>query len=688
MKNGKFLWPQVTGILALALALLFTACPDPTGSTEPTGSSVNKASLNSAITEAEAAKTNVSPSASNDGAGLATEAKWVSLDAWDVFNTAINTAKGVRDNASASQAQVDSAVNTLKAAITAFTTAIQIKTQMNTLVLNAKIAEAENARDSVTVEETAAEVAYGAPWANAEQKATLQTAIDTARGALTAATQDAVDNAVIALDTVLSNFNTAVTNNGPGGKQTGFTQEQFATLIADAKAAITGVVSSTKNGDDVSPLANWVTQTVWVALDTAITTAEGVLDFQDSDYMHLRTPLTDFNIAIRLGSTPDREALQAAIDDADSAKEDVVRETNADDVPPGSAWVTQAQWDALVTPYTDALAVKNNDNATKNDVAAAKDALDGAVGIFNTAKTTNGPGSTPDTAALNAAIQSADSAKAGVVTAASASMVPSGSAWVTEAQWNALDTPYNAAVTTSSDTNATKNVVTAATSALTNAIGVFNTAKSANGPGTAVNSLTITGLGAIYKNGTSVYVGVLPSKEFDPSSTENFAQVTVTGGSLTMSLPTLGNGLYYSGFSSDGIIVFISKTAADFAGVPISIPYNTTNFEPLVWPIKMSEMDLPEGMLPMSVKDLISSMAETLDGSPTTYAGWKNAMKEWVIEDVLGEDYANAANVLNIAMFKDEACTQEVSDEYMIELDTVIYTKYALATIMEKAMAE
>jgi hypothetical protein len=684
MKNGKFLWPWAAGIAVLALALLFTACPDPTGSTED---KVDKSGLNSAITEAEAAKANVF--SSTNGAELNTGDKWVTPAALTTFNTAINTANGVKNNASASQAQVDSAVTTLKAAITVFKNAISIKTDTDTVALNTSITQAQNRKNEVNEATDRIEVPDGEEWATAGQKDTLQAAITTATNALTAATQTEVDNAKTTLDNALSDFNTAVSGNGTGTK-TNFTQEEFNGLITNAKGVRDETVPST-NGDDVPPADYWVTPGDLGTLNAAITIAEAVPDYQNSDYENLSNALKLFKAARQYGSDPAlaREALQIAIGDAEDARERVTTdnfpETN-DDAPPGSEWVTQDQWNALNTPYGTAVVVKNNNNATKNMVTEAKDTLSIAVTTFTNAISSNGLGSEPDRAALETAIANAEDAMKDVVPATDADEVPKDSKWVLPAEKEDLETAISAAVAIKNDNAATKNEVAKATSDLTEAIETFTEAIKL---GTAVNGLKITGLGTIYNNDATVYIGVLPTKEeFDPSSgIEGYVPGTVSDGSLTISLPDLANGSHYSGFSSDLIIVFISKTAADFNGVPISIPYNVTNFEPYVWSMTMGDMGL-EGS--MTVDNAIATLSAKMAPEPIpTYTEWKNFMLGIMGEHILGDEYANT-NFLddNIAMYKDVACSQEFIGTETVGPDTVLYTKYSLAAIMEKAMAE
>jgi hypothetical protein len=573
MKHGTFLWSGVAlraaGIAVLALAVMFAACSNPAGGGGESGGNANKTALNAAIETAEAAKVGVQ--SSTNGADVALTIQWVTLSQLTAFNTAINAAKTVRDNTSASQPQVDGAVTTLDNAISDFKDAKQPGTlELNWSALDAKIAAAKIARDSIIVAVNAASAAQDAKWATQAQLDALQAAITVAE-TLTPTSQTMVDNAVTALDNALATFNSAVSGHGTGTKIGDFSQADFDSLIAMANAAKERVFISSLNGDDVPPADVWVTSAVMGELNVAISTA------------------------------------------AEAVLSDLAYET-----------------------------------------------LLGTLTTFNEAKQ---PGATIDQTDFNTAIKNANTARAGVEIAISSDQVPTGVEWVTKAQWDALDTVYTAAADA-----ATKKVV----SDLNAAIEVF---KSAKKTGTAVNALTITGLGAIYKNGAEVYVGVLESNEFDPSSEpDNFEQGIVTNGSLTISLGTLENGSYYVGFSSDGIIIFISKATVAFKGAMKNIAYDTANFELYTHSLNLGDMDLSPTM---TLNQVILAMSQ---GEMNNYTEWKAGMQQ-IISEMLGDKYINP-NFLPIALYKDEACTVEINGTETVGSVSVIYTKFSITALM------
>jgi hypothetical protein len=261
--------------------------------------------------------------------------------------------------------------------------------------LNAKIAAAETALTGVTQVDsdgtTAADVPLGLQWAKPSQVSALEQAIAAAKSA---ATQEAVDAAVTVLTEALATFNTEVSGNGPGEKNSGFTQENLAALITQAETAMEGVVES-DDGEDVPPSGFWVTDTVMAALTTAITSAKETDPVLDTVYPALAGALTSFNTAKTNGITPDKTALIAAITAAEEARAGVAIAANAAGAPSGSAWVRPEEWAALEGPYAGAVAIKNNEDATKNAVDAAVTALTGATSTFITVKTNNGQGTGP-----------------------------------------------------------------------------------------------------------------------------------------------------------------------------------------------------------------------------------------------------------------------------------------------------
>jgi len=104
-----------------------------------------------------------------------------------------------------------------------------------------------------------------------------------------------------------------------------------------------------------------------------------------------------------------------------------------------------------------------------------------------------------DTTALAAVISEAGIARDGIVTASSASEVPTGRKWVTQNEWNAFDTVYKTAVETKTNPSNQSAVDTAKTN-LQTALVAFNAAKK-NGSAAAIK---LNGTMTVKNNGQIV----------------------------------------------------------------------------------------------------------------------------------------------------------------------------------------
>lgn len=78
----------------------------------------------------------------------------------------------------------------------------------------------------------------------------------------------------------------------------------------------------------------------------------------------------------------DKTELETAITEAESAKTDIAVSTDGSDVEPTKKWVTQSEMDSFDNAITDAETVKNNNNATAEQITEAITALNGAKEAF------------------------------------------------------------------------------------------------------------------------------------------------------------------------------------------------------------------------------------------------------------------------------------------------------------------
>ncbi|GHV81816.1 hypothetical protein AGMMS49991_03740 [Spirochaetia bacterium] len=180
------------------------------------GSAV-KTALGTAIGNAQTLLGSVTASA--DGAGLAVGAQWAIAADRDTFQTAINNAQTVFNNAAAIQTQVDAAVTALAAAKTTFEGQIQTAVEVvNKSALETAITNAGTQLGSVTASADGNGLAFGVQWAIAADRSAFQTAITNAQTVAdnAAATQIQVDAAVTALAAAKTTFDGKInTSTGP-----------------------------------------------------------------------------------------------------------------------------------------------------------------------------------------------------------------------------------------------------------------------------------------------------------------------------------------------------------------------------------------------------------------------------------------------------------------------------------------
>jgi hypothetical protein len=553
--------------LALLFVLGFSACPmaDDGGG----GDSIDKTQLEASIAAAEAARDGVAKASSADTVPLGT--KWVTQDEWNTFDTAITAANDARTNAT-KQANINSAKTALDNALDTFNNTKKNGTAapINTSALTAKIAGAEAARASVQQAASASAVAQGAKWVTAGEWNTFDTAITSAKNALTSTSQSTVDTAVTALANAITAFNNAKQN---GSKTTGFSTAELTALIAQANAAKEGVKVS-DNGNDVSPAEYWARQSDISTLTTAISSAQAAnVRTRDSLYLALVQALTTFNEAKQTGTVPNKQNL------------------------------------------------------------------------FN-------------------AIEAADTAKQGVVEAASKAQAPQGSKWATAAQFAPLNTAYSSAIAALNG-SATQNAVDTATSALSTATSTFSSAVSGNGLGEKSNSLTITGLPtADFPNGSSLQFGLSTTAAFEMDAPPPvYGQAEVSNGQVQVQLyststmaPWTGSGSWYAGFMLEDGRLFISKAAIDFTAN--AAPTKAfSDFKPYAYSVKLGDFAnyfFDEGTPSVTLNAYFHAIM---------YANYT----EWLAE--AGTGYT---------LYKNEAMTQAYSGSETVTAETVVYCAYPI----------
>jgi hypothetical protein len=361
--------------------------------------------------------------------------------------------------------------------------------------LNTAIAAANTAKSGVAIETTAANVSMGKQWvlqADLTAFDGLITAAETARDS-SSATQGQVNVAKNALISGIDTFTLAKKNGTGAVLNTG----ALTAEIAKAKAAKLGVAVDTAAGN-VPSATKWVTQGVLDTFEAAIAAAEAKLTETaqgtiDTAVGTLTGAINTFNTAKTSGSKTSgysMEQLTALIDAATTLNSSVTAAVNGDSIAPDAWWVAETHKTALGTAIATAKAI----TAAGTPLDNAYTALAGAIDTLNSNKA-QGTSTASVKTTLLAAITAADGAKAGVLVAAAAATVPSGSKWATAAQWAPFNAAYNAAVTALGSPNIAKPAVEAATAALTGATATFSSAVSGNGTGTFLpRSIKVTGV--------------------------------------------------------------------------------------------------------------------------------------------------------------------------------------------------
>jgi hypothetical protein len=180
---------------------------------------LNLTLLNSTITAAEALLDSVT---AGNGSGLADGAKYAAQDDIDDFQDAVDEAKGVQADTTATQAQVNAAVTALLAARTVFDGKVgTVGGSAPKGDLNAAIQMAQDFLDAVVISADGSDVAAGGWWVTSEdEKTAFQAAIDAAQAVSDNPTASLaqVSAAIAALEAAVETFITDVATMVPVDK--------------------------------------------------------------------------------------------------------------------------------------------------------------------------------------------------------------------------------------------------------------------------------------------------------------------------------------------------------------------------------------------------------------------------------------------------------------------------------------
>jgi|GEM_PF-2735379 len=199
----------------------------------------------------------------------------------------------------------------------------------------------------------------------------------------------------------------------------------------------------------------------------------------------------------------DLTALNNAIDTASGMLYGVIPETNADNVPPGAYWATQAAIDAITSAIAAAEAARDYADPTQATIDSALTILNDAIEAFKYARRR---GTTINLTALNAAITKAQDLLSQTSFATSADAVSPNAYWATQAAIDAITSAIAAAARVYDD-GTTQATISAAVAALNTATAEFEYARRR---GTPIN---LSALNNAITTAEPLLVGIVPSDD-------------------------------------------------------------------------------------------------------------------------------------------------------------------------------
>ena len=495
------------------------------------------AALTAALTDAGDVVKDMVTSA--DGKDIANGSPYVAPADLKAFSDAVVEAQAVAANTTATQDDIDAAVQALAAAKTALSAAVETAvTDVDSL--NASLGLANDAKGSVQASTDGLDVAAGKKWATQASIDQLKAVIDVQQivASRTTATQNEVDAAQKIVDDALKAFSDMMNTASPS-------TVALASAVAEAGAAAKVPMVSV-DGKDVAHGKTWCKVTSLSDLNDAIDDAQAIVDAVaaaarnravsdtsqngvDAGLTALNTALTTFNANVKTAAV-DTSSLSAAFETGDNNLATTVISTDGADVFVRSQWVTKAQADVYRASLTDARVVVQDAARTQNAADAAEADLALATTVFDAAKKS---GLKVDVSVLGATIEEAAAQVASAVVADEAQKVAAGTLFVSQ---RALDT-YNASIAQAklvlANAASTQDEVDAAVKLLIDAQSAFDASKQ-TGAATSADDVA-AGSGAGVQGGSG-----------QPSSA-GAGKVLVSTGDYAASMIAFGAALTLAG---------------------------------------------------------------------------------------------------------------------------------------------
>ncbi|ONI46721.1 hypothetical protein AN642_00475, partial [Epulopiscium sp. SCG-B10WGA-EpuloA2] len=264
---------------------------------------IDKTALTNLITQA---KTNLETvTVSVDGSDIYTKDKWVTQSEKNALQIAIETAEGIASKETLTQKEIEDAINALTSANTTFENAKKDGTKVaNKTALINLITQVKANLATAIISTDGKDVYTTSKWVTQAEHTTLDNAINTAQTVVDklSATEQEITVAI----NDLTAANLVFENSKKSGTKTDKTA--LKNEISSATTNLKSVKIST-NGKDVYKSSKWVTQTVYDKFNTAIKTAQAIVDKADATEAEinkaredLKTATTTFNSAKKNGT--------------------------------------------------------------------------------------------------------------------------------------------------------------------------------------------------------------------------------------------------------------------------------------------------------------------------------------------------------------------------------------------------
>jgi hypothetical protein len=245
--------------------------------------------------------------------------------------------------------------------------------------------------------------------------------------------------------------------------------------IAKAEA-LDNALKTSIDGNNIPANEDWVTSAVKTKLNSAITSAKAVAGDDGASAAELETALTELiaaydeaNDAKKKGTTPDKAALRAKIDEADGRMKDVKISDDGSQWRVDEWWVSPDVYNALDEALEAAIFERDNPNATKAGVDAALQALQAALSRFIPS-----PGkSEADKNELNTLIGEVTEKLNSVSVSVDGSDIYTHVRWVTAGEKNSLQGVLNEALAIGKKPEALQEEVDGIVTRLRNALAAF-----------------------------------------------------------------------------------------------------------------------------------------------------------------------------------------------------------------------